>query len=392
MYAVFIAAMPAAYSQVRSMKKSNPGGDAFFDLQDITPAGIHHCVLVAKDGSVLAFFGRQVRRSTDGGDTWGPPVDIGAGVSKSKVMDEGTGDIIAFSTEKWFRSTDNGQTWKPDGDMGDIPNRLETLEVNGVPVFSDWPVGSEIKYLNSPQGENGITLMFGKHKGRLVVPVRYQRRLKEGKFPYPGKMDLNHVIYSDDGGKSWKQGDPTLPFGKDESAIAEISDGSIIHISRNNIHQGNKHISWSYDGGETWEDRSISPVLPDGPRSGRLVRDGHFGLMAGLIRLPFRDHDILVFSNVDSEEGRKGMTVWTSFDGGRTWPVKRLVDEGLSDYSGLAAGREGTPSEGMIYLMYARGRGKKPALTPRIARFNLPWLIGGELTGDGELPRWVTRK
>ncbi|HEY9561742.1 MAG TPA: hypothetical protein VIR29_13250 [Anseongella sp.] len=68
-----------------------------------------------------------------------------------------------------------------------------------------------------------------------------------------------------------------------------------------------------------------------------------------------------------------------------------VAKDGRSDYSGLAAGRKGTASEGMIYLMYARGRGKTPALTPRIARFNLPWLAGGELTGDGKLPTWILK-
>jgi sialidase-1 len=31
--------------------------------------------------------------------------------------------------------------------------------------------------------------------------------------------------------------------------------------------------------------------------------------------------------------------VWASFDGGKTWPVKRLVDEGSFAYSSLVTGR-----------------------------------------------------
>src|SRR5690606_23554122 len=116
-----------------------------------------------------------------------------------------------------------------------------------------WPVGSEWMFVNSPRGENGVTLRYGPHKGRLIVPARVQRRIADTKFPFPGKLDLNVVIYSDDGGKTWKQSDPTLPFGKDESAVAELSDGRIYHNSRNNIYHGNKHISWSDDGGQTWK-------------------------------------------------------------------------------------------------------------------------------------------
>lgn len=377
-------------------------GKEVFDLQEITPKGIHFCILVAKDGSVLAFFPNTVRRSTDGGETWSDEISLGVSANKSKVLDENTGDIIFFSSSdshgskdnglNWYRSKDNGLTWNWDG--AGIENKLETLTVGDIPIFLQWPVGSYWHYVNSPSAENGITLQFGANKGRLVVPVRVQRRIKNGSFPFPGKLDLNLVIYSDDGGKTWIQGNPTFPFGKDESAIAEISNGTIYHNSRNALDNGNKYISWSYDGGESWKDHSISKVLPDGPSSGKRVSEGHFGLMAGLVRLPYKDKDILIFSNVDSkgasssENGRTGMTVWASFDGAKTWPIKRLIDSGPSDYSGLSAGRKGTPSEGLIYLMYGRDRDNLE-LAPRIARFNLAWLVNGELTGDGTIPEWV---
>ena len=47
------------------------------------------------------------------------------------------------------------------------------------------------------------------------------------------------------------------------------------------------------------------------------------------------------------------MTVWASFDGGKSWPVKPLVNEGMSAYSSLAAGKDGT-----IYLLVDRGEKK----------------------------------
>jgi sialidase-1 len=87
-----------------------------------------------------------------------------------------------------------------------------------------------------------------------------------------------------------------------------------------------------------------------------------------------------VFSNIESPKGRHSGTVWASFDGGTTWPVKRLVEKGSFAYSSLAAGRPGTPSEGWIYLLHEGSGGG------RIARFNLAWLLQGEPTGDGELP------
>ena len=106
----------------------------------------------------------------------------------------------------------------------------------------------------------------------------------------------------------------------------------------------------------------MSEELPDGDQE----RD--YGLMAGLVRLPVAGRDILVFSNIQSPEGRTGGTVWVSDDGGKTWPVKQMVEKGNFAYSSLAAGRPGTPSEGWIYLLYESDGGA------RLARFNLSWL------------------
>jgi sialidase-1 len=118
--------------------------------------------------------------------------------------------------------------------------------------------------------------------------------------------------------------------------------------------------------------------LPDGPR------DRGYGLMGGLGRLPVKDKDILIFSNVESPAGRHHGTVWASFDGGKTWPLKRLVTEGSFAYSSLDVGRPGTKSEGWIYLFSeAENAGGE------MWRFNLSWLLAGTKTGNGEVPKWV---
>jgi hypothetical protein len=94
---------------------------------------------------------------------------------------------------------------------------------------------------------------------------------------------------------------------------------------------------------------------------------------------PIKGKDILIYSNCDSPKGRHHGTIWASFDGGKTWPLKRLVHEGGFAYSSLTAGRPGTPSEGTIYLHFESGGSK-------VARFNLSWLLGGKTTGDGQIP------
>ena len=334
-------------------------GETFFDVKKIFFDERFPNVVVATDGTVIATWGREdfrVRRSEDGGESWGPEITVakpgfqGGGTT----VDENSGDILVFVEEHHppapltvYRSKDNGKTWNSE-DVTIKPNSK-----GHVPSMS--------------MAENGITLNYGKHAGRLVRPTRY----------YAGGNDTayydqhyNNAMYSDDGGRTWQASEPFPAKGTGEGALAELSDGTIYYNSRrHNSTDGRnprmRHIAWSYDGGETWEDLSVSNVLPDGAQ----YRD--YGLMGGLVRLPLEEHDILLFSNIESRKGRENGTVWASFDGGKTWPVKRLVDTGSFAYSSMAAGREGTPSEGMIYLFYESDEGAK------MARFNLAWLTDG---------------
>ena len=97
------------------------------------------------------------------------------------------------------------------------------------------------------------------------------------------------------------------------------------------------------------EEFKVLKILPDGPQN------TNYGCMAGLTRLAVTGKDILIYSNCDSPAGRKQGTVWASFDGGNTWPVKNLVFAGSHAYSSITSGRPGTKSEGMIYHHFEGG-------------------------------------
>ena len=85
---------------------------------------------------------------------------------------------------------------------------------------------------------------------------------------------------------------------------------------------------------------------------------------------------------------RKDVSVWVSFDGAKTWPIKRCVFHGPSAYSSLNVGRLGTPSAGWAYIQLEGGK-KHRYEGGHLARFNLNWLLGGTRTGDGQVPEWV---
>lgn len=329
-------------------------------------------VVVATDGTVLAAWGRRslrVRRSEDAGRTWGPRIPVGDGIhGGGALVDETTGDVLLFAhpnhpprdsttaPRTMYRSTDHGKTWTPDEAVfhQDVRGNVPSLHMS----------------------EHGITLRHGPHAGRLIRPARV----------YNQPRGYNTAIYSDDGGKTWHPSRPFPERGTGEGAVAELSDGRLYYNSRVHWPEAEnptrRRSARSTDGGETWTDRRIVEILPDGRQ------DRAYGCMGGLVRLPVRERDILLFSNLDTSRSRRErVTVWASFDGGRTWPVKRLVHDGPSRYSSLAAGRPGTPSAGWIYLLFEEGRDGGA----RIARFNLSWVMEGKPTGDGKRPKWLSR-
>ena len=101
-----------------------------------------------------------------------------------------------------------------------------------------------------------------------------------------------------------------------------------------------------------------------------------YGCNAGLVRVPIgtdESQDVMVFSTPDNPgKSRIRMTLFASFDRGASWPVKRLIYEGPSAYSSLAAADDGT-----IYLLFERGEHK---LYEKIslARVSLDWLKAGD--------------
>ncbi|HSI64739.1 MAG TPA: sialidase family protein, partial [Candidatus Saccharimonadia bacterium] len=65
---------------------------------------------------------------------------------------------------------------------------------------------------------------------------------------------------------------------------------------------------------------------------------------------------------------RERLTVRTSTDDGKSWPVSRVLHEGPSAYSSLARLPDGT-----ILCLYEGGE-KNSSEALRLARFNLDWL------------------
>jgi len=327
-----------------------------------TGSARHPHILVAPDGTVLAF-GRQcsvIRRSTDKGKTWSPEESLGF-AGDNVIVDEVTGDILVLYPrgKEMFRSRDNGMTWK-----------RESIEIN--PNVMGHGTGTVPIKLASM--ETGITLRYGEQKGRLLIAGRVQ--------PPDGGNDqefwmynYNTALYSDDRGKTWQVSDGIMS-GTGEAALMELLDGRIYYNSRSHMSiDHRRRIAWSHDGGNRFVDWYVSDDLYEigEPFYFKYGTMPAYGCRAGLARMPddiFPGKDVLLYSTPDWKGGwRYQMTVWASFNGSSTWPLKRLIDADMSAYSSLTVDNDGT-----IYLLYEGGEDKLYDETS-VAVFNLAWLL-----------------
>ena len=286
-----------------------------------------------------------VKRSTDDGKSWsrqqivyeegGDEQDITIG-NPCPVVDRQTGTVwIAFCRNNRqvlvARSDDDGLTWSAPRDIaGDVKK----------PAWG-W-------YATGPG--NGIFLSNGAHPGRLVIPCDHTRTWPAQR----GRPYYSHVFYSDDQGESWRLGGSAGNYNN-ECAVVELGDGSLMLNARAWDDHRERAIAISRDGGATWSEVEWDDGLPDPQCQASLVRVDD-------------ESERLLFSNPADRNERVKMTVRLSLDGGKTWPVARMLYPGPSAYSSLAV----TPQR-TIFCLYEGGQ-QHPYEWMRLARFELPWL------------------
>jgi sialidase-1 len=330
-------------------------------------------VLVTKAGTVLAFCeGRKrgrgdagdidllCKRSTDGGRTWSaqqivwddkantcgnpcPVVDARTGtiwlLMTWNLGSDREGRIVAGTskdTRRVFvtRSEDDGRTWAR---LREITRQTKR------PNWTWYATGPGV----------GIQLRRGRHKGRLVIPCDH--KASGAKVTYH-----SHVIYSDDGGRTWQLGGATGD-GANECQLIERHDGSLLLNARRarTVPAPYRLTATSDDGGAIWSPLRAEPVLI-GPRcQGCLLRTAWAGGgKAGRV----------LFSNPASKRSRIRMTVRLSRDDGRTWPVAKVLHAGPSAYSCLTV-----LADGKVGCLFEGGE-KHPYESIRFARFDVGWL------------------
>lgn len=336
-------------------------------------------VVVAKKGTVLAIAeGRAhhadqannkliLKRSSDGGKTWGAQqiiADDGANCLNNPcaVVDRETGRVIVMYQSYPAGLSERDGKIKP-GLEGPaiVRNYVVHSDDDGVAwsrpedVTRTTKTPERVTILASGPGI-GIQLTRGPHKGRIIIPFN------EGPF---GKWNVL-AVFSDDGGKTWKLGEPApgcrVPDGKggeislvNEVQMVELADGSVMLNSRKWGGKALRKIAVSKDGGVSWSKIQEEAGLRDP------------GCMASIFRYSFADAsgaNRLLYSGPDSASRDNG-TVYLSCDEGKTWPVRKVLYPGSFAYSVLTELPDGT-----IGCLFETDEANRIVF----ARFTLGWL------------------
>ena len=343
-------------------------------------------IVTLEDGSLLAYCEKRMgsdgltassdqalmniiaKKSTDGGKTWGEDILVVDGenmlwtppgtdtqyptsVSGPIMVADGS-KIYCFYIKQWYwhviedgktvtkwsedgpimniaykYSTDGGETWSEENDITDqIDQCLRELGIIDPNLPADAKDGRG--YLVTGAG-HGIVLQHQKpdspmpngtvmFMGWMVTKADIEAMGGNITAQYPAR---NLLVYSPDDGATWKVRMVPRDAADDvpdmnESSIAENADGSLYvngrSWNRSDVNLHYRAVSFSPDGGYTWESARLDRTLLD-------PGTGCFGSLLSY------DDDMMLFIHCDDEDYRTNVTIEASFDGGRTWTLKKRL-------------------------------------------------------------------
>ncbi len=158
--------------------------------------------------------------------------------------------------------------------------------------------------------------------------------------------------------------------GCNECQVVELADGKLmLNMRMQQNGQGKRGIATSEDGGRTWSELRLDPVLIEPVCQASFLR---YTLAST------NGKNRLLFSNPasapppgQSRADRVKMTIRLSYDEGKTWPVSKLLHDDPSAYSCLAV-----LPDGDIGCLYEGGKTRYGEIV--FARFSLEWLTDGK--------------
>ena len=293
-------------------------------------------IITAKDGSLVVATDKRknndrdlpedidilINRSTDGGRTWSEPYTLAEG----KGMGQGFGDCALVRTNDEggllaafvggmglfqgtsehhnrsyiSRSKDNGATWTEPQDVTDL-------------LFgAKCPVKERQSWRGSFFASGNGLLTF---TGRIMFVIAV---LEDESWALS-----NYAVYSDDNGMTWNLSGRASQHG-DEAKVVELVDGRILMSIR---HEGERWYNISEDGGETWQ--------PSTAAWNDLVATACNGDIIRYSSVKDGDEKDILLHSLPGPDRRENVTVYVSYDEGRTWPVSKCIVPYDAAYSSL---------------------------------------------------------